>query len=153
MDGAQTARNLLRACIGTMLVRQPTLRGQRSHLLRMEFAKLLRPAVSMSFYRTAEAIAAELAARWKSAFEPKSWTERLDLLHQVHEQLKEDLRDIELYCAVSPLLVREVIDLLSGGPVASLAQAHVYANSGDPEHRRAAGEWLATSIQPVDSVT
>jgi len=104
----------------------------------------------MSFYRAAEALAAELAARWISAFEHKSWTERLDLLHQVHEQLKEDLRDIELYCAVSPLLVRELIDLLSGAPVASLAQAHVYANSSDPEHRRAAGDWFAVSTrQPV----
>lgn len=99
----------------------------------------------MSFYRAAEALAAELAARWIPAFEPKSWSERLDLLHQVHEQLKEDLRNFDMYCTVSPLLVRELIDLLSGGPVASLAQAHVYANSSDPEHRRAAGEWLAVS--------
>ena len=99
----------------------------------------------MRLYRAAEALAAELANRWISAFRPKTWVGRLDLLHQVHEQLKEDLRDFEMYCAVSPLLVRNLIDLLSDGPVASLAQAHVYANSGDPEHRRAAGDWFASS--------
>ena len=97
----------------------------------------------MSFYRAAEELAKELAARWKSAFEPKTWAERLDLLHQIHEQLKEDVRDFEMYCAVSPLLVRELIDLLSGGSVKSLAQAHIYANSSDAEHRRAAGAWFA----------
>ena len=106
----------------------------------------------MSYYRAAEELATELAARWRSAFEPKSWAERLDLLHQVHEQLKEDLRDLEMYCAVSPLLVRELIDLLSGGPVGSLAQAHVYANSSDAEHRRAAGDWFAACHVPADHV-
>jgi hypothetical protein len=105
----------------------------------------------MSFYSAAEELAKELAARWKSALEPKCWTERLDLLYQVHEQLKEDLRDIQFYCAVSPLLVRELIDLLSGGPVTSLAQAHVYANSSDVEHRRAAGEWFAASRPRAES--
>ena len=106
----------------------------------------------MNLYRAAEALATELAARWISAFEPRSWVERLHLLHEVHEQLKEDLRDFEVYCMVSPLLVRELIDLLSGGPVASLAQAHVYANSSDPDHRRAAGDWFAASTQPAESV-
>lgn len=106
----------------------------------------------MSFYRAAEELARELAGRWKSTFEPKSWAERLDLLHQIHEQLKEDLRDFETYCAVSPLLVRELIDLLPGGSVESLAQAHVYANSSDAEHRRAAGEWFAAFYSQANSV-
>jgi len=105
----------------------------------------------MNLYRAAEELATELATRWKSAFEPKSWAERLDLLHQVHEQLKEDLHNFEMYCAVSPLLVRELIVLLSGGAVVSLEQAHVYANSSDAEHRRAAGDWFAASNASADS--
>jgi hypothetical protein len=108
--------------------------------------------ISMRFYRAAEELAVELAIRCKSALEPRSWPERLNLLHQVHEQLQEDLRDFELYCVVSPILVRELIDLLRGGPVASLAQAHVYANSSDAEHRRAAGEWFAASCTLVDNL-
>ena len=108
--------------------------------------------VSQRFYRAAEELAAELAVRWKSVFEPKTWAERLNLLHEVHEQLQEDLRNFEVYSAVSPLLIRELIDLLSDGPVASLAQAHIYANSSDPKHRRAAGEWFAASDAPADSL-
>jgi hypothetical protein len=104
----------------------------------------------MGFYRAAEQLAAELAGRWKTAFELRSWAERLHLLHEVHEQLREDLRDFEMYCAVSPLFVRELIDHVSGGPVQSLAQAHVYANSSDTGHRQAAREWLTTPSADAD---
>ena len=104
----------------------------------------------MGFYQSAEDLAVELAARVKSAFEPRTWAERLDLLHELHDQLREDLRDFEMYCAVSPLVVCELINLLSGGAVESLAQAHVYANSSDAEHRRAAGEWLAAFYSPAN---
>jgi uroporphyrinogen-III synthase len=116
-------------------------------------AKLKKAVLSVRSHRAAEELATELAARWKSVFEPQSWSERLELLHQAHEQLKEDLRDFEIYCAVSPLLVRELIELLSGGPVKSLAQAHIYANSSDAEHRRAAGEWFAESFAIADGLT
>ena len=90
----------------------------------------------------AEELASELAARWQAIFASRSWPDRLTLLHQVHEQLQEDLRDLKIYCAVSPRLIRHLIDFVSDGPVGSLAQAHIYANSDDEAHRRAAGEWL-----------
>ena len=99
--------------------------------------------ISMSLHQAAEKLASELAVHWVSMLKPKSWSERLSLLHEVHEQLQEDLRDLKIYCAVSPLLIREIIELLAGGPVESLAQAHIYANSDDADHRRAAYEWLA----------
>jgi hypothetical protein len=91
----------------------------------------------------AEKQALELAARWSAILIDKDWRERLDLLHQIHEQLQDDLNDLELYCQVSPLLIKSIIDALHGGPVTSTEQAHVYANSGDEAHRAAAGEWLA----------
>ncbi len=91
----------------------------------------------------AEDLAEELADRWASFFAPKDWFGRLQLLQQVHEQLQEDLSDLDLYCAVSPAFIRKLIDRLSNGPVTSAAQAHIYANSDDEAHRRAAGEWLA----------
>lgn len=100
----------------------------------------------------AEDLAEELAERWTSLFAPKDWPGRLQLLQQVHEQLQEDLGDLNLYCAVSPAFIRKLIERLSDGPVASVAQAHIYANSDDEEHRRAAGEWLTqhseTSLSP-----
>jgi hypothetical protein len=91
----------------------------------------------------AEKQALELAARWSAVLRDKNWRERLDLLHQIHEQLQDDLNDLELYCQVSPLLIKSLIDSLDGGLVTSTEQAHVYANSGDEAHRTAAGEWLA----------
>jgi len=93
--------------------------------------------------REAEQLSTELAARWVRTFAAKDWRERLELLNQVHEQLQEDLRNLELYSAVSPLFIRKLIERLPNGPVRSLPQAHIYANSADEGHRRAAGEWLA----------
>ena len=96
---------------------------------------------NMSSY--AEKQAAELAVRWATILIDKSWRERLDLLHQIHEQLQDDLNNLELYCQVSPILIKRLIEALDGGPITSMEQAHIYANSGDEAHRQAAGEWLA----------
>jgi len=98
---------------------------------------------SVSFDNAAEKLAAELAARWTSVFVSMSWPDRLGLLNQVHEQLQEDLHDLRMYSAVSPIFIRKLIEKLPDGPVNSVEQAHIYANSGDENHRRIAGEWLA----------
>ena len=90
-----------------------------------------------------EDLAEELAERWTSFLAPKDWVGRLQLLQQVHEQLRDDLGNPNLYAAVSPLFIRKVIERLSGGPITSIDQAHIYANSDAEEHRRAASEWLA----------
>lgn len=90
-----------------------------------------------------ERLVAELTRRWLPEFEDKSWPERLHLLNEMHEQLLEDLGDIDLYCAVSPAFIRRLIETLEDGPINSVEQAHIYANSEAQEHRRAAGEWLA----------
>jgi hypothetical protein len=84
----------------------------------------------------------ELVCRWLPLFKSKGWPERLDLLHQMHEQLQEDLGQIELYSAVSPAFIRELIDGLAESSITSLAQAQIYANSEEEGHRRMAGEWL-----------
>jgi hypothetical protein len=97
---------------------------------------------SINIYGIGHQLAEELVERWAGFFAPKSWTERLDLLYQVHEQLRDDLDNLDLYAEVSPAFVGRLIDKLSSGPVSSLAQAHIYANSDDETHRREAGEWL-----------
>ena len=88
-------------------------------------------------------LAAELAARWLPQLAKNDWSERLRLLDRIHEQLQDDLNDLQLYSEVSPFFVRDVIRLLGGGPITCEAQAHVYANSADGAHRNAAGDWLA----------
>lgn len=97
----------------------------------------------------AEKLSTELAGRWAGVFAKKDWAERLDLLNQVHEQLQEDLGDLEMYSAVSPIFIRKLLERLSSGPIMSLAQAHIYANSENEGHRRAAGEWLAAHQEEV----
>ena len=89
------------------------------------------------------ALAEELAARWLPSLLRLSWAERLLRLHEIHEQLQEDLEDLDLYSKISPLFIKKIIEGLNDGPIATREQAHVYANSGDPGHRRDAGEWFA----------
>lgn len=93
--------------------------------------------------RDVKVLAEELARRWTRDFAPRDWPGRLQLLNEVHEQLLEDLADWDLYCAVSPAFIRRLIENLADGPVRSVEQAHIYANSEAEAHRRAAGEWLA----------
>jgi hypothetical protein len=85
----------------------------------------------------------ELLDRWTPALQGKDWGKRLVLLGEIHEQLQEDIKDLETYCAVSPLFIAGVIDRLGDGDIESLEQAHIYSNSGDENHRRLAGLWLA----------
>jgi hypothetical protein len=93
--------------------------------------------------RAIDSLTDELVSLWAPLFAPKDWPERLELLKEVHEQLQDDIGDLEFYSAVSPVLIRKLIEELDGGPVTSAAQAHIYANSDNQEHRRAAGEWLS----------
>jgi hypothetical protein len=103
----------------------------------------MEPTISAAPSPEVESLAEELARRWTGSFAAKNWRERLELLNQLHEQLLEDLGDLELYSAISPIFIRKLILNLSGGPVTSAAQAHIYANSDDDGHRKEAGDWLA----------
>jgi hypothetical protein len=97
----------------------------------------------MSASRTVEELSEELAGRWTVFFAPKDWPDRLRLLQELLEQLQEDLGDLDLYCSISSALIRKLIEGLAPGPVETVAQAHIYANSDSEQHRRAACEWLA----------
>jgi hypothetical protein len=88
-------------------------------------------------------LANELLDRWAPALQGKDWAKRLVLLGQIHEQLQEDIKDLETYCAVSPLFLAGLIDRLGVSEVDSVEQAHIYANSGSEAHRQLAGVWLA----------
>ena len=105
-------------------------------------------AKSFATNQRVDRLAAELVGRWLPLFAAEDWPERLKLLHQMHEQLQEDLRQIELYSAVSPAFIRELVEQLSAGPITCTAQAHIYANSDDERHRRMAGEWLDLHQSP-----
>jgi hypothetical protein len=85
----------------------------------------------------------ELLDRWTPVLQGKDWAKRLGLLGQIHEQLQEDIKDLETYCAVSPMFIAGLIERLGTGEVDSVEQAHIYSNSGNETHRHMAGLWLA----------
>jgi hypothetical protein len=99
----------------------------------------------------ASELARELARRWLPILIGKSWPERFDLIRQMHEQMQDDLVDLQLYAEVSPYLIQKIIEGLAGGPIESPEQAQIYANSAEAAHREAAGAWLARHHKPKTS--
>lgn len=87
-------------------------------------------------------LAAELADRFINLLADKDWSQRLEVLMELHDQLRDDIEDFATFCEVFPMFVGKVIEQLGGGPIKSLAQAHIYANSGVASHRQAAGDWF-----------
>jgi hypothetical protein len=88
-------------------------------------------------------LANELLDRWEPALRGATWVRRLMLLGAVHEQLQEDIEDMETYCAVSPVFIAGLIDRFGADKVTSLEQAHIYSNSGSEAHRQLACQWFA----------
>jgi hypothetical protein len=86
----------------------------------------------------------ELVDRWAPIMQSKSWARRLALLAEIHEQLLEDLGNFDVFAEVTPHFIAKLVDRLDDGEIGSEEQAHIYANSGDPRHRRLAGAWFQT---------
>lgn len=87
-------------------------------------------------------LAAELALRFAGVLAEKSWAERLSVLMELHDQLRDDIEDFAMFCEVFPMFIGKLIEQLDEPPIESLEQAHVYANSSVTWHRQAAGEWI-----------
>ena len=84
----------------------------------------------------------ELVSLWADTLAEKPWAERLEMLNGIHEQLLVDIGDFEAYCDVSPKFVEGLIRSWGIQQIDCSEQAHIYANSGDEEHRQMAGDWL-----------
>ena len=88
-----------------------------------------------------EELAEELADFWFSAIAEADWSRRLEILTEIHLQLRADLQSRDEYDALSPLFVASVIHRLGAPPVDNEAQAQVYAYSRDARHRDAVEAW------------
>lgn len=88
-------------------------------------------------------LAAELASRWTGQLQARSWDERLNLLNDIHDHLREVIPDFDKFCQVFPQFIAELVARLGDMEIRSEAQAHVFANSAAAEHRKAAGAWLS----------
>ncbi|MEQ9641990.1 MAG: hypothetical protein RIM84_18350 [Alphaproteobacteria bacterium] len=87
-------------------------------------------------------LAAELAERFINVLAEKSWAERLDVLMELHDQLRDDIENFAMFCEVFPMFIGKLVEQLGGGVINSQEQAHVYANSAVAGHRQAAGDWF-----------
>lgn len=87
-------------------------------------------------------LAEELAVRWYRPIAAADWPQRLALLNEIHDHLREEIPDFEQFCEVFPLFIAGLIRRISDPVITSADQAHVFANSADPEHRQAAAAWF-----------
>lgn len=88
------------------------------------------------------ALADELARRCLPLLATMSWPERLKALMEMHDQLREDIKDFPVFGEVFPRFVETLIVRLGDGPIECFEQAQIFANSGRAEHRAAAGAWI-----------
>jgi hypothetical protein len=89
-----------------------------------------------------EVLARELVELWADTLALEPWSKRLEMLNGIHEQLIADIGDFEQYCEVSPRFVAGLIEHWKPERITCVEQAHIYANSGNEDHRKTAGDWL-----------
>jgi hypothetical protein len=89
----------------------------------------------------------ELVDRWSGALKRRSWAERLQLLTDIHEKLREDVDSVKTYADLSPRFIARVVDRLNEGEVICEEQAHIYASSIRADHREAAGRFFNGSLR------
>jgi hypothetical protein len=105
--------------------------------------------VTHDSHLTPEQLAEEWVDRCIDLLRPMDWPGRMDAMMQLHDQLRSDFIDFDVFCQVFPIFVGQTLVRLGAEPVTELDQAHIYANSADPAHREAAGTWLVANGQPA----
>ena len=87
-------------------------------------------------------LAVELADRWLTAIQAASWPQRLALLNEIHDHLREEIPEFDRFCEVFPRFIAALINRVGDTVIRSADQAHVFANSADNAHRQAAAAWF-----------
>ena len=96
-------------------------------------------------------LAMELGARWAQRLQPVQWSERVALLGDLYDFLRESVKDMDSMTTFFPEVVAEILHCLGEQSIASDQQAQVFATSSDPRHQELAQEWLRerTNDEPV----
>lgn len=89
-----------------------------------------------------EELAQELSDRWVKQLEDKDWKNRLYLINDLYEYMRDTIPDFDVFCDVFPNTIAKVLDKLETREITCAEQAHIFANSGNPRHRDQAGEWF-----------
>ena len=87
-------------------------------------------------------LATELAERWVKQLCDKGWNERLNLVADLYEYLRESTKAFSDFCEIFPDTIAGIIERLDEPEVTCVEQAHLYANSRDAAHRDAARRWF-----------
>ena len=87
-------------------------------------------------------LAIELADRWVKQLYEKGWNERLNLVADLYEYLRESTEEFSDFCEIFPDTIAGIIERLNVPEVTCVEQAHLYANSRDAAHRDAARKWF-----------
>ena len=87
-------------------------------------------------------LASELADRWVKQLLDKTWQERLDVIADLFEYMRESIANFSQFCELFPDTIAQIIYRLGNQEVTEVHQAHLYATSRDAAHRSAAGEWF-----------
>ncbi len=56
--------------------------------------------------------------------------------------MREEIPEFDRFCDVFPRFIAALIDRLDDPHITSADQAHVFANSANPDHRQAAATWF-----------
>ena len=91
-------------------------------------------------------LAAELAQRWVKELRDKDWHNRLNLIVDLYEYLRESTKDFSDFCEIFPDTIAGIIDQLNEPEVTCIEQAHLYASSRDSGHREAARAWFCEHV-------
>jgi len=87
-------------------------------------------------------LAIELAERWVKPLLDKDWSERLNIVADLYEYLRESTKEFSDFCEIFPDTIAEIIERLNEPEVTCVEQAHLYASSRDAAHRDAARTWF-----------
>jgi hypothetical protein len=96
----------------------------------------------MRFAQGNHELAMELAQRWVKELLDKDWPERLNLIMDLYEYLRQSTKEFSDFCDIFPDTIAEIIDRLNEPGVTCIEQAYLYASSRDAKHREGARTWF-----------
>lgn len=85
---------------------------------------------------------------WAPAFAKINWSDRLQLLEQIDEEIRRDWRHAPEVRSISEEFTAKLLDRLGRSPISCRDQADFYLNSLNVQDRDAASAWRAQGCSP-----
>jgi hypothetical protein len=91
----------------------------------------------------------QLVSLFEAQFAAMAWVERYRLLEQIFDYLEENSSDRQSVVPDFERIVEQLVMRAGSIEVSCCEQAHIYAASRAPVHRRKAKLWFAQNRQPI----